>query len=64
MLAACSEDNTIRLIDFTEFPEKEPIKVQTIYTTHSMSTNSISFSSDNMLFVSAGNDGALNIFTF
>jgi len=53
-LAVCSNDKTIKFFDISELPNKTPTLIQSISTTHSSCIFSIAFSSDNLLFASAG----------
>jgi len=64
MMAACSNDLTVKIFDISELSLKEPKLIQTITTKH-MSVDdllsndgvlSISISSDNFLLASAGAD--------
>jgi len=63
VLAACSSDKTIKLFDISELSTKSPQMIQSVSTTHTSYINSIGFSSDNMLFASAGNDKTLILYS-
>lgn len=55
-MAACSVDYKIKLFDISELPDKSPQMIQDLEPMHTDFINTLSFSSDNMLLASAGND--------
>jgi len=64
VLAACSDDKTVKLFDISELPAKTPKLIQTFQTAHTAGILSLSFSSDNLLLASAGNDKHMIIYSF
>jgi len=63
VLAVCSTDKTIKLFDISELPGATPKLVQSISNSQNSNIVSISFSSDNVLFASVGNDKALTLYS-
>jgi len=61
MLAVCSY-KTIKLFDISELSTKIPELIQSIFNTHTDEILTIGFSSDNVLFASAGSDKALILY--
>jgi len=64
VLAACSEDKTVKLFDISELPAQTPKLIQTFQTAHTAGINSLSFSNDNLLLASAGTDKLLIVYSF
>lgn len=56
MLVACTYDKILKLFDISELPTKLPKTIQAIESLHTDYIRAISFSSDNLLHASAGND--------
>jgi len=63
VLAVCSGDKTIKLFDISELPTTIPSLVQSISNPHTNEILSIGFSSDNVLFASAGYDKTLILYS-
>jgi len=64
VLTACSRDKTVKLFDISELPAKTPKLVQAFQTAHTADIMSLSFSSDNLLLSSAGEDKNLIVYSF
>jgi len=64
VLAACSEDNTLKLFDISELSAKTLKLIQAFQTAHTAGIASLSFSSDNLLLASAGDDKHLIVYCF
>jgi len=63
VLAVCSSDKAIKLFDISELPTTIPSLIQSISNPHTSEIFSIGFSSDNMLFASAGADKTLILYS-
>jgi len=64
MLAACSEDITVKLFDISELPAETPKLIQALQAAHTAGIISLSFSSDDLLLASAGRDKDLIVYFF